>query len=48
VRGQPGEDGQKRDGYAAVQLAFGDIKESKVNKPSAGHFAKAGSYTAPP
>lgn len=32
----------KRDGYAAAQLAFGDIKESKVNKPRAGHFAKAG------
>jgi large subunit ribosomal protein L3 len=32
----------KRDGYAAVQLAFGDIRESKVNKPAAGHFAKAG------
>lgn len=32
----------KRDGYAAVQLAFGDIKESKVTKPMAGHFAKAG------
>ena len=31
----------KRDGYAAVQLAFGDIKESKVNKPIKGHFAKA-------
>jgi large subunit ribosomal protein L3 len=32
----------ERDGYAAVQLAFGDIKESKVNKPKTGHFAKAG------
>ncbi len=31
-----------RDGYDAVQIAFGDIKESKVNKPTAGHFAKAG------
>ena len=31
-----------RDGYDAVQIAFGDIKESKVNKPMAGHFAKAG------
>ena len=30
------------DGYEAVQLGFGDIKESKVNKPMAGHFAKAG------
>ncbi len=31
---------QKRDGYRAVQIGFGDIKESKVNKPMAGHFAK--------
>jgi large subunit ribosomal protein L3 len=33
---------KKRDGYEAVQLAYGDIKPSKVNKPMAGHFAKAG------
>jgi large subunit ribosomal protein L3 len=32
---------KQRDGYSAVQLAFGDIKPSKVNKPMAGHFAKA-------
>jgi large subunit ribosomal protein L3 len=32
----------ERDGYEAVQLAFGDVKESRVNKPAAGHFAKAG------
>lgn len=31
----------KRDGYSAVQLAYGDIKQNKVNKPMAGHFAKA-------
>ncbi len=31
----------KRDGYSAVQLAFGDIKPRKVNKPMTGHFAKA-------
>ena len=30
------------DGYAAVQLGYGDIDPRKVNKPSAGHFAKAG------
>ena len=30
------------DGYEAVQLGFGTIKESKVNKPMAGHFAKQG------
>jgi large subunit ribosomal protein L3 len=31
----------KRDGYSAVQLAYGDIKPRKVNKPMTGHFAKA-------
>lgn len=30
------------DGYAAVQIAYGDIPPRKVNKPTAGHFAKAG------
>lgn len=33
----------ERDGYSAVQLAFGDVKESRSNKPMMGHFAKAGS-----
>ena len=28
------------DGYEAVQLGFGTIKENKVNKPMGGHFAK--------
>ena len=28
------------DGYNAIQLGFGEIKESKVNKPIKGHFAK--------
>jgi large subunit ribosomal protein L3 len=32
----------ERDGYAAVQLAFGDIRPKRVTKPRAGHFAKAG------
>jgi len=32
----------KTDGYTAVQIAFGEIKESKVNKPMKGHFDKAG------
>ena len=26
------------DGYNAVQIGFGEIKESKVNKPMAGQF----------
>ena len=29
------------DGYCAVQLGFGEIKESKVNKPDMGQFKKA-------
>ena len=29
------------DGYNAIQLGFGDVKESKLNKPQKGHFAKA-------
>jgi large subunit ribosomal protein L3 len=31
-----------KDGYSAVQLAFGAINPRKVNKPRAGHFEKAG------
>lgn len=30
------------DGYEAVQLAFGELREKLVNKPQAGHFKKAG------
>jgi large subunit ribosomal protein L3 len=30
------------DGYAAVQLGYGEIDPRKVNRPQAGHFAKAG------
>jgi large subunit ribosomal protein L3 len=30
------------DGYAAVQLAFGKRRASRIIKPAAGHFAKAG------
>ena len=30
------------DGYSAVQLGYGAIEPRKVNKPDAGHFAKAG------
>ena len=29
------------DGYDAVQLGFGEVKETKLNKPEKGHFAKA-------
>ena len=30
------------DGYAALQVVFGDKKASRVSKPEAGHLAKAG------
>ena len=30
----------ENDGYEAVQIGFGDLKASKVNKPMKGHFAK--------
>ena len=30
------------DGYNAIQVAFGSKKPSRVSKPLAGHFAKAG------
>lgn len=30
------------DGYEAIQIGFGDIKDKKVNKPMSGHFEKAG------
>ncbi|WOO34987.1 50S ribosomal protein L3 [Anaerocolumna sp. AGMB13020] len=32
----------ENDGYAAVQVGYGDIREVLVNKPRKGHFAKAG------
>ena len=31
----------ENDGYAAVQLGFGDISEKHTNKAMKGHFAKA-------
>ena len=30
----------ENDGYEAVQVGYGDMKASKVNKPMKGHFAK--------
>ena len=35
----------ERDGYAAVQLAFGAVKQGKLSKPEEGHLKKA---SAPP
>jgi len=34
-----------RDGYDAVQLAYGDVREKRLSKPELGHLAKA---DAPP
>jgi len=34
-----------RDGYDAVQLAFGDVREKRLSKPELGHLKKA---DAPP
>ena len=31
---------EETDGYTAIQLGFGDVKENKVNKPEKGHFSK--------
>ncbi|WP_238905887.1 50S ribosomal protein L3 [Clostridium sp. YIM B02506] len=31
----------EKDGYEAIQVGFGDIREKLVNKPRKGHFAKA-------
>ena len=32
----------EKDGYAAIQIAYKELPERKVSKPTAGHFAKAG------
>jgi large subunit ribosomal protein L3 len=32
----------ENDGYEAVQVGFGEIRENLVSKPKKGHFAKAG------
>ena len=32
----------EKDGYNAVQIGFGEVKEQRVNKPLKGHFEKAG------
>lgn len=33
---------EEKDGYSAIQIAYGDIDPRKVTKPQSGHFAKAG------
>jgi large subunit ribosomal protein L3 len=32
----------ERDGYSAVQVTYGTVKPSRLNKPEAGHFSRAG------
>src|SRR5579871_1960095 len=32
----------ENDGYKAIQVTMGDCKRSRLSKPEAGHFAKAG------
>jgi large subunit ribosomal protein L3 len=32
----------ERDGYAAVQLAFGEVKEARLSKAELGHLKKSG------
>ena len=34
--------GETGDGYDAVQLGYGDMKEKRCTKPLLGHFAKSG------
>lgn len=33
---------EEKDGYQAIQIGYGQIDPTKVTKPLAGHFAKAG------
>lgn len=33
---------EEKDGYRAVQVGFGEVKEKKVKKPQKGHIKKAG------
>ncbi len=33
---------KQTDGYAAIQVGYGAIKEKAINKPEMGHLAKAG------
>jgi large subunit ribosomal protein L3 len=32
----------ERDGYSAVQVTYGTVKQGRLNKPEAGHFTRAG------
>ncbi len=37
----------EKDGYSALQLGFGEIREKLVNKPATGHFQSAGEKGVP-
>ncbi|MGH9055870.1 MAG: 50S ribosomal protein L3 [Acidimicrobiales bacterium] len=37
----------ERDGYAALQVTYGNRRPRTLNKPEAGHFAKAGNGVDP-
>ncbi len=39
---------QERDGYSAVQLAFGEAPEGKLTRAELGHLKKAGAGAAAP
>ena len=32
----------EKEGYDAIQVGFGEVREKLLNKPAKGHFAKAG------
>ena len=36
----------ERDGYSAVQVAFGEVAARRVNKPETGHFKSANQVPA--
>lgn len=33
---------RERDGYDAIQVGFGEVRERRLTRPARGHFAKAG------
>jgi len=33
---------QEKDGYTAIQMSFGDVKEKSLSKPEVGHLKSAG------
>ncbi len=33
---------RERDGYDAIQVGFGEVRERRLNRPQRGHFSRAG------